>query len=255
MVVISPAVAPVIGALLLNLTSWRGVFVAQAILGVGVVAGTVAFQETLKVRNPGSALSSLWRLGIVLKNTTFSHLLLIFSLLSVTGMGFITSSSYIYEETFGVSSQVYSYFFALYAVGLALGPPIYLRLSRRWKRTSIITGCFGVSVTSGVLILLIGGLGPWPFIAAIIPAGVAMACMRPPATYLMLGQHEGDAGSASALMGSSSMVMGSLGMILVSLRFADRLHLLGVMYIAVGLLCGTLWLTIARPLVARASKA
>ena len=37
MIVISPAVAPIIGALILNLTSWRGAFVAQAILGLIVV--------------------------------------------------------------------------------------------------------------------------------------------------------------------------------------------------------------------------
>ena len=32
MIVISPALAPVVGALLLNFTSWRGVFVTQAII-------------------------------------------------------------------------------------------------------------------------------------------------------------------------------------------------------------------------------
>ena len=41
-------------------------------------------------------------------------------------MAFISSSSYIYQETFGVSSQVYSFFFAIFAVGLAIGPLIYM---------------------------------------------------------------------------------------------------------------------------------
>ncbi|CAB1249872.1 membrane hypothetical protein [Clostridiaceae bacterium BL-3] len=41
MVVISLAVAPVVGALLLKFTSWRGIFFAQAILGVVVVAGSM----------------------------------------------------------------------------------------------------------------------------------------------------------------------------------------------------------------------
>lgn len=48
MVVISPAVAPVIGALLMKFTSWRGIFFAQAVLGFAVVAGSIAFQETIK---------------------------------------------------------------------------------------------------------------------------------------------------------------------------------------------------------------
>ena len=247
MVVISPAVAPVLGALLLNVTSWRGIFVAQAVLGVGVVAGSVAFEETLRVKNAGNAFSSLWRLGIVLKNRTFAQLLLIFSLLSISGMAFISTSSYIYEDTFGVGSQVYSYFFALYAVGLALGPLIYLRLSQSWRRTSIISACFAVSIACGIMVLLVGPLGPWPFIAVILPAGVTMSVLRPPASYLMLDQHEADAGSVSALMNSSSMMMGSIGMAVASLQLGDRVQIVGALYVIVGTLCGSLWLLLALP--------
>jgi MFS transporter, DHA1 family, multidrug resistance protein len=254
MTVISPAVAPVLGALLLNVTSWRGVFVAQALLGVGVVAGAVAFQETLGERNAGNALSSLRRLGTVLRNPVFASLLLVFSLLSVSGMAFVSSSSYIYQRTFGVSSQVFSYFFALWAAGLALGPFLYLRLSWRWKRSSIITGCFVATVLSGALVVTVGGFGPWPFIASALPSGIAISAMRPPAAHLMLDQHERDAGSASALMGASSMVMGSIGMVIASLGLTDRVHLLGILSIVVGLLCGTLWVAVALPRLVKAQR-
>ncbi len=54
MVVISPAVAPMIGALILNLTSWRGTFWAQAVLGLIVVALTLAYEETLVSKSTGS---------------------------------------------------------------------------------------------------------------------------------------------------------------------------------------------------------
>ena len=67
---------------------------------------------------------------MVLKHRTFAYLLLIFSPVSIFGMAFVSSSSYVYQETFGVSSQVFSYFFAIFAVGLAIGPVIYIRLSR-----------------------------------------------------------------------------------------------------------------------------
>jgi DHA1 family bicyclomycin/chloramphenicol resistance-like MFS transporter len=249
MVVISPAVAPVIGALLLRVTSWRGVFVVQALLGVLVLAGAIAFQETIKGRNQGNALASLRRLGTVLTNRTFRYLLVVFSLLTMPGMAFIASSSYIYEDTFGVSSQVYSLFFALNAAGLALGPPIYVQLSRRWKRTDIMTGSFVVFVLSGVLILFLGRLGPWPMVLALLPGSVAMSVMRPPASYLMLAQHDADAGTASSLMGASSMIMGSLGMVFLSLQLADKIRLIGLLDIGFGLLCGILWVAVARPRV------
>lgn len=255
MTVISPAVAPIIGALILNLTSWRGTFVAQAILGLVVVGLAVVFQETISSRSSGSPFSSLRRLGGVLKNRTFAYLLLTFSLMSIIGMAFISSSSYIYQETFGVSSQTFSYFFAIWAVGLAFGPAIYMRLSREWQRTSIITGCIVVIVLSGVLILLVGNLGPWPFILALIPSGIAMSCQRPPVTYLLLDQHEADAGSASALMGSSHMIMGSIGMVIVSLQIGGRVELIGALTVFFGLLGGGLWLGLCRPRVRRVKKA
>ncbi len=255
MTVISPAVAPMLGALLLNLTSWRGTFWAQAGLGVLVVALTVAFQETLQTRNTGSPFASLRRLGVVLKHRTFAYLLLIFSPVSIFAMAFVSSSSYVYQETFGVSSQVFSYFFALFAVGLAIGPVIYIRLSRSWRRTSIVTGCFIVIALGGVLILLVGGLGPWAYILAVLPSSIALSCMRPPAVYLMLDQHEADAGSVSALMSSSHMVMGSIGMVLVSLPFlGGRVEILGVLTLVVGLLSGGLWLGIGQPRLRAASK-
>ena len=255
MTVISPAVAPMLGALLLNLTSWRGTFWAQAGLGVLVLAMTVAFEETLQARNTGSPLASLRRLGVVLKHRTFAYLLLIFSPVSIFAMAFVSSSSYVYQETFGVSSQVFSFFFAIFAVGLAIGPLIYIRLSRSWRRTSIITGCFGVIALGGLLVLLVGARGPWAYILAVLPSSIALSCMRPPAVYLMLDQHEADAGSVSALMGSSHMVMGSIGMVIVSLPFlGGRVEILGVLTLVVGLLSGGVWLGIGQPLVRAASK-
>jgi hypothetical protein len=79
--------------------------------------------------------------------------------------------------------------------------------------------------------------------------------MRPPAVYLMLDQHEADAGSVSALMSSSHMVMGSIGMVLVSLPFlGGRVEILGILTVAVGLLSGGLWLGVGQPRLRAASK-
>jgi DHA1 family bicyclomycin/chloramphenicol resistance-like MFS transporter len=254
MTVLSPAVAPVIGALILRFTSWRGSFAAQAILGVLMLAGTVAFEETIGARLTGNPLASLRRLGVVLKNKAFAHLLMNFSLVSIAGMAFVSSSSYIYQVTFGESSQVYSYFFALYAAGLALGPQTYMWLSRRVTRSAILTGCFAVVAASGLVLLFVGNYGPWPFILTLLPSAIALSCMRPPATYLILDQHEADAGSVSALMGSTHMVMGSAGIIIVSLELWGRVELVGTLNLAIGALSAILWLGIGRRLVARGGR-
>jgi DHA1 family bicyclomycin/chloramphenicol resistance-like MFS transporter len=130
LVVIAPTVAPILGAFLLNLTSWRGTFAAQAVIGVSVVAGSIAFRETLVERTDVSILRTLGRLGVVLKNPGFASLLPIFSLVSISNMAFIAASSYIYQNDFGVTSQTYSYYYALNAVGMMFGPLAYMQLSR-----------------------------------------------------------------------------------------------------------------------------
>lgn len=246
LVVIAPAVAPILGAFLLNLTSWRGTFVAQAIIGVTVVAGSVAFRETLGERTGVSVLRTLGRLGVVLKNPGFASLLPIFSLISISNMAFIAASSYIYQDDFRVSSQIYSLYYALNAVGMMFGPAVYMRLSRRFERFSIITGCFVVMIASGVLVYVWGESAPWAFALALFPTGVMTTCSRPPLTYLLLDQQRADTGSASALMSSAKLVMGSVGMMIISLDWESLIHTVGALNVVIGAMSAGLWLLVQK---------
>jgi len=255
MVVISPALAPVIGALLLEFTSWRGVFVIQAIMGLSILGGTVAFQETIESRTNGNITQTIGRLAVVLRNPGFTMLLVIFSFVSITMMAFISSSSYIYQDTFKLNSQVYSYYFAFNALGMVIGPLIYVKLSTQFLRFSIINVCFSVMILSGLFVCVFGSLKPWIFAIMLMPATIAGSCTRPPGTFLMLDQQEGDTGSASSLMVSFTTIMGSLGIIIVSLDLGNLVQVVGVINIIFGLLCIVMWLTVTKkPFLIRVRK-
>lgn len=143
MVVISPAVAPVVGSLLLTFISWRGIFFAQALLGITVVLGTLIFKETHQPESESMRLlRSFGRLGVLLKDPGFTALLMVFSTMSIISLGFISSSSYIYQNTFHLSSELFSLFFAFNALGMLLGPLIYIPLSKYVDRFVIIYSCF-----------------------------------------------------------------------------------------------------------------
>lgn len=251
LVVFAPAVAPIVGAFLLNLTSWRGAFVAQAIIGATVVAGSIAFRETLEERTGVSVIRTLGRLGVVLKNPGFASLLPIFALISISNMAYITASSYIYQDDFQVSSQTYSYYYALNAVAMMFGPGLYMRLSRHFERFSIISACFVVMMMSGLLVYLLGETAPWVFAVALFPTGVIMTCSRPPLTYLLLEQQTADTGSASALMSAAKLIMGSIGMMIVSFDWGSLIHTVGALNIAIGALSGALWLLVKRSSVVK----
>jgi DHA1 family bicyclomycin/chloramphenicol resistance-like MFS transporter len=134
MAMVAPIIAPVIGALILKVTSWRGVFWVLAILGLIAAIGGTLLQETISERYKGSTFKSLGQLAVVIKNPGFSSLLVTFFLVNIPYMAFITASSYIYVEGFGLSEQVYSYFFAFNAFFALIGPLIYIRLSRHFRK-------------------------------------------------------------------------------------------------------------------------
>lgn len=246
MVLISPAVAPVLGALLLKFTSWRGVFLVLAFIGLLALAGSIALQETIDKRNTGSMMQALGRLGTVAKNPGFSSLVALSSLPSVSTMAFVASSSYIYINGFGLSAQVYSYYFAINAIGMIFGPMLYMRVSRKYRRRSIILVCFAVISAIGLLISFVGGFQPWILTIMLLPATICASCVRTPCANLVLEQQREDTGSAAALMSCFGIFMGSIGMTIISLNWSNTILVLGMMNILIGLVCEALWLRISQ---------
>lgn len=245
MVLISPMAAPVLGAFLLGFTSWRGVFVILGGIGLIVLALAVALEETLVNRYTGTARQAWGRLMAVAKNPGFTTLLAIFSLLSVSSLAFIASSSYIYINGFGLSEQVYSYYFAFNALGMISGPVLYLRLARHFSRRSIITACFAAIACSGILIALLGGRSPHLFALVLLPATIMSSCVRTPGSNLMLEQQEEDTGSAAALMSCFGILLGSFGMTIISYPWSNTIRVLGAMNTLTGLTCLILWLLLS----------
>jgi DHA1 family bicyclomycin/chloramphenicol resistance-like MFS transporter len=246
MVLISPTAAPVLGALLLKFMSWRGVFLALAFIGLLALAGSLALQETIDKRNTGSMLQALGRLCTVAKNPGFSSLVGLSSLPSISTMAFIASSSYIYINKFGLSPQVYSYYFAINALGMITGPMLYMRISRKYRRRSIIIACFAVVSASGLLISFVGGFQPWILTIALLPATICASCVRTPCANLVLEQQREDTGSAAALLSCFGIFVGSIGMTIISLNWSNTILVLGIIMIMVGLVCEALWLRISQ---------
>ncbi|HRF50231.1 MAG TPA: multidrug effflux MFS transporter [Anaerolineales bacterium] len=231
MVMISPAVAPMLGAALLNFTSWRGVFWVLTAVGVVALACALLLQETLQQRTTGALLATYARLGTVVQNRGFTLLMLLFSLGGLSGLAFVSASTYIYQDGFGLSGQAYSFYFGLNAVCLIAGPALYMRLSRRVHPETIIRAGFLVSLASGVLVVLLGNLAPYAFALAILPSSIAGSIIRPPSTNLMLEQQSGDTGSMVSVIGCVGLLMGSLGMTLISLPWGNTIVALGSMII------------------------
>ncbi|SHI10955.1 MFS transporter, DHA1 family, bicyclomycin/chloramphenicol resistance protein [Sporobacter termitidis DSM 10068] len=240
--VVCPVIAPMLGGQILRFTDWRGTFYAQTILGVVVTILALLYTETIRDRITGNIFRTLGRLGVVLKNKRFTVLLLIFATSGITFLAFVTSSAYIYEDYFGQSSQMYSYFFAFNSVTMILGPFLYVRLSSRFSRFSLINACFAVSVAAGILVICVGRLNPYAFALTMMPATVMGSFVGPPSRFLLMTQQQGDTGSVSSLINAIFTLTGSIGMLITSLNLGNLVVVIGALFVLMNLLCGAAWL-------------
>ncbi|CAH6818944.1 Bcr/CflA family efflux transporter [Vibrio chagasii] len=244
LVIIAPMVAPVFGAFLLKIASWRMMFVTLAIFGAFASVLAFCYRETLETKYQGSMFRSWGRMGVVMKNRSFVKLLVIFSITPMALMGFLAAGSYIYINDFGLTEQQFSYAFAFNALCASFGPTIYMKLSYRMPVQKVITGCFALLALAGIFTLTIGDLSPWFFMFIAAPAILMAIIMRVPGTNLMLNQQDHDTGSAVALIQFFSMICGSLGMVLVSIRPDSLIENLGFIQLSVGTLGGLMWLMV-----------
>ncbi len=224
-----PVIAPSIGSQIIKLTSWRGTFVALIIIGILVWIFVLFLKETNREYTDVSTFKTTLRLFVVLKNPYFWRLLIVFSVISIPLLGFISVSSFIFIKGFGVSKEAYSIYFGAIAVNFIIGGPIYLFLQRYFKPLTIITACFTGSLISGMLMLTIGQMSPLLFAISVAFGYLSVAISRPPSSSLLLEQQDKDTGSASSLIQASFMLSGSLGMLFVSYGWSNRIIILGIM--------------------------
>lgn len=246
MVMIAPIIAPAIGALMLHITSWHGIFWTLGGFGAVAFLWTLALRETVTDHFSGTLLQTWGQLGTVLKNRGFTTLLITFSCTIMPLYAYLASSSYIYIDEFKQSETIFSAFFMANACCAVMAPFIYLHLTRRWRRGVIITVCMATIGLAGALISTVGHLRPLILALSIMPATLAIGVIRPPSTNLMLEQQHGFTGSASSLINFMMSMLGSLAMMLMSCGWRSLILPLGIVHLTAGVLCGLTWQVLAR---------
>lgn len=228
---LAPLLAPLVGGIILRFSDWRGVFWALALISIINLILSVLFQETLKdeERHTGTLLGSLRHLLIVGKNKGFIIPAIIFNLCALPFMGYIAVSSYIYEDYFGLSAQVYSYYYAANSLVCILGPFIYVKFFRNSDKRILASTVLGIPIVCGLLVMTIGTIAPILFWLSFVFMALCYTIMRPLSVNLLLDQQKGDTGSVASLISALLTVMGSVGMSIASMPWGNRVIALGAM--------------------------
>ena len=234
MFVVGPVLAPVVGALVLQVADWRMTFWVLA--GIGAVCSALAllFDETLPVdeRYDGSVTGSLKQLGVVARNKGFSAFLGIVGLYNLPFMAYIAVGSYVYITFFGLSELEYSLYFAVAALLTVFGPFAWLAASRFVSARRFTDILLGVGLASGLAMLAVGELSPTLFCLTFLAFALAEAAVRPYSTNILLSQQEGDTGATSSLINFAHTAIGCVGMLVAVLPWPNFVTGIGIIIVA-----------------------
>lgn len=248
MFVIGPVVAPVIGALILQVADWRMTFWALALVGAVCTVLSILFEETLATedRYQGTVFGSIKQLGVVAKNKGFSTFLLISALYNLPFMAYIAVGSYVYISFFGLTEMEYSYFFAAVALFTVSGPFIWLKASKYISARRFTTIILVVAFASGAAMVAIGALSPFLFFFTFLVFAITEACVRLYSTNILLSQQDGDTGSASSLINFAHTAVGCVGMVLAVLPWPNYVIGIGAIICLTMAFGGILWVAFLR---------
>ena len=218
----APIIAPVLGGQFLRFASWRGVFTFLFVLGIILfIAVLLILPETLphSRRHKGGLATSLSSFKEFISDPLFSGIVLSMGLVAAGMFSYISGSSFILQNVFGVSAQGYSLIFAVNGVGIIVAAQIAGRLVGKISTSRIFTFGIGIAVTGGTALLLStllhAGLA-WVLISLFLVVS-SVGVVSTTASSLALQNAGNAAGSASALIGLLQFVFGALASPLVGL--------------------------------------
>ena len=223
--------APVVGAILLTMFSWRGSFLASAIFGgIGVILMFMYIPETMEKRRDGSLMNRLVNgskafaasrqslLGAALCGLNFC------ALISV-----VTLSSEVFVHSFGFDEFFYAVFFAVASVGFVFGGLVSrIHLKTRAEIDLILFSAIGFAITGFGLFLNMatGANSVTIFILCIIVLFACVSSMMALGTSITLEPLSKTAGMAAALLGTIQLMFGAVCSSLLTIIAIDALALL-----------------------------
>jgi MFS transporter, DHA1 family, multidrug resistance protein len=223
---LAPLIAPVIGGYLLVFADWQAIFLSLAAFGAVVLVVIAArFAESSKHHDPqATEITTLLRnYAHFLTNRACLGYALINCFVFAGLFSYISGSSFVYIEVFGLPSHVYGMLFGVTAIAFMSGAFLNGRVVRRKAPQAVLRIGLALVLVAGGAMLAGALLVPsvLSVLLAIMIYVFGMAFVFPNATAAAMEPMPRMAGVASSLLGSSQMAIGSVTGYLVN-RFYDK---------------------------------
>jgi DHA1 family bicyclomycin/chloramphenicol resistance-like MFS transporter len=248
----APILAPTLGGIVLAGTSWRGVFVVLALFGIAIMtAAALALPETLPVaaRRSGGVAGTLRDYGRLFTDRAYLGLILVAGLAMAAMFAYVSGSSFVFQEQYGLSEQEFGFVFGAGAIGLIAATQANVRLLRRWTPSQILATALAFGGVMGLTMLLFAATGVGGIAGLLVPLWLVLASaglVLPNAPALALSRHGEAAGTAAALLGAVQFGVGALAAPLVGVLGTGAVPM--ALVIAGGMVAANLMLVVvAKP--------
>ncbi|MGY1769678.1 multidrug effflux MFS transporter [Blastococcus sp. SYSU D00813] len=239
----APVLAPVVGGQLLRVTDWRGLFVVLAGIGLALlVAAAWRLPETLPPdrRVPGGVRTTLRNGRSLLRRRAFLAAVLSQGLAFGALFTYISGSSFVLQDGFGLSAQQFSLVFAANGVGIVLAGQVSRVLVARTGSRLLVRAGLGAQAlgSAALLVAALAGAGLPVVLPALFVVVSATGLVLPNATALAMADAARTAGTASALVGVGQFAVAGVGAPLAGLGPAGTLLPMAAVMLGFALLGG-----------------
>ncbi|MGP4017101.1 Bcr/CflA family multidrug efflux MFS transporter [Saccharopolyspora sp. 5N708] len=248
---LAPILAPLVGGQMLRVTSWRGVFAVLGAIGVVLLVTTaLGVRETLpeQSRRPGSLANTLRIFGGLLGDRAFLGYSLSAALAFAAMFAYISGSSFVLQDVFDMSPQLFSVVFGVNSLGIMLVGQLNGRLVGRVDPRRLLSIGLGINAVGGVAVAVsaVTGVGLVGLLPALFLVASSIGMVFPNATALALSGRPETAGSASALLGVMQFMAGGLAAPLVGVAGTGTALPMGLVMGALSLSAVVVFVLLAR---------
>ncbi|MEU6645613.1 multidrug effflux MFS transporter [Saccharomonospora sp. NPDC046836] len=212
----APVLAPTLGGAILLTGSWRGVFGALAVLGVLLLLIAVfALPESLppERRRTAEIRPVLRTYRALVTDREF----VVFALVAALGMSalfaYISGSSFVLQEQFGLDQQQFALVFGAGAVAIIGASQVNVPLLARFSPTRIVVVALAAATVFGLVLTVLTVTATGGLLGFVVPLWFVMAAVGfvlPNAPALALSRHGEAAGTAAAILGAVQFGLGAL---------------------------------------------
>jgi DHA1 family bicyclomycin/chloramphenicol resistance-like MFS transporter len=249
---LAPILAPIAGAGVLHVASWRAVFLLLAGIGALLLAVVAAvLGETLPAedRHSGGLRATVRTFRALLTDRAFVGCVLAAGLAYAAMFAYISGSPFVLQKVYGASPLAFSLLFASNGLGIVLAGRLSARLSRRHEPAVLLrAGLIATAVGGlGLLAAVLTGAGLAGVLPSLFVVVSSIGLIVPNAAALALAGHRRVAGSASGLLGVAQFALGALAAPLVGLAGEHTAVPMALVIAVLGCAALTVFAVLIRP--------